>query len=873
VFWVIHDSYATSGAQLLLGHSSNKDFYTGGNQFWGLGNASEAVKCGITETNGVVVDGTLTDRPKVPAIVSLVTTANEKANQLSQSQGAAGSSWEGKMAEAVGNYLATKYRLSTSYPSAPSDSGVIINAGVTEITTSSAVLNGVLDAHDGAYAVYAYWGAADGGTNPVAWATSRYVGSCTNANTNVSCSLSGLLAGHAYYYTFMASNATGRAWATPSWLFRTAGQTAATCMLTVRSAHGTAVPAGVTEQLSNSVVNVSIIDSPVINGNNRYVCAGWVGTGNVTNGSGTNMSFTITRDSSINWVWSTNLIVIPVPVVSTEAGGVPASQTSAVLRGVLSSGETARAWFCWGTSDGGTGTISAWQNVLAIGTVNEGVAFSNLVTGLSSNTTYYYRCYTTNAYGSDWSDTAEMFSGWSFSAGGSALLGGAYFEWDAAVDTPGDTNWVSTTTNTYNWIFDSGPLSPIPVSDPRFVTLTKAYAFPAAQDTNSASFKNLGNTSSATFEFVFDADADNGLIFESGGTTGIQFDLYNGVLRGYIKSSSVVYMVSNSLTATDKDRFIHAAFVVKTNSTFELYLDGQLKQSVPFAAADWSGTDGSGLGNTGSTAPNGNKVDFTGKLALFRYYRNKALSAAEVQGNFKALCGGVIFNQAPADVTDTAATFKAALDTTGTNYAVRVYYGSSNGGTNASAWATNVLVGSWSDVITNISYTAGSLTQGQTYFYTFCASNASGRVWARPSWTFRTQGIAPSMTVNHAVPHAWLSSLNANWSTNYEAAALSDPDGDGFMTWQEYWSGTDPQDANSCLKIDAIEMSGNNLILKWRHASVDVGIPPIVIQARSNLVSGSWVGIGTHAPSNGVNTWSAGSSIQGFYRLAVTNAP
>jgi hypothetical protein len=68
------------------------------------------------------------------------------------------------------------------------------------------------------------------------------------------------------------------------------------------------------------------------------------------------------------------------------------------------------------------------------------------------------------------------------------------------------------------------------------------------------------------------------------------------------------------------------------------------------------------------------------------------------------------------------------------------------------------------------------------------------------------------------------------------------------------------------------EVKGSTLF-SWRHAQVDAGIPPITIQARTNLVTGAWVGIGSHTPTNGINIWSAGSSVQGFYRLAVTNAP
>jgi hypothetical protein len=128
-------------------------------------------------------------------------------------------------------------------------------------------------------------------------------------------------------------------------------------------------------------------------------------------------------------------------------------------------------------------------------------------------------------------------------------------------------------------------------------------------------------------------------------------------------------------------------------------------------------------------------------------------------------------------------------------------------------------------------------------------------------------------TVNHDVPHSWLSGIDLAWTNDYESAALADPDGDGFATWQEYWSGTDPLNNASFLKLDSLEISGTNAILKWSHSRVDAGIPPITIQARSNLVSGAWGDIGTQTPTNGLNIWSVGSSVQGFYRLSVTNAP
>jgi hypothetical protein len=95
-----------------------------------------------------------------------------------------------------------------------------------------------------------------------------------------------------------------------------------------------------------------------------------------------------------------------VPLVSCGAGSASVSKTSAMLEGVLETGLTAKAWFCWSTRSAGD-----WEHTVPMDTVTEGVAFSNLVTGLSLNTTYFYRCLAANSYGANWSDPAETFEG------------------------------------------------------------------------------------------------------------------------------------------------------------------------------------------------------------------------------------------------------------------------------------------------------------------------------------------------------------------------------------------------------------------------------------------------------------------------------
>ena len=57
-------------------------------------------------------------------------------------------------------------------------------------------------------------------------------------------------------------------------------------------------------------------------------------------------------------------------------------------------------------------------------------------------------------------------------------------------------------------------------------------------------------------------------------------------------------------------------------------------------------------------------------------------------------------------------------------------------------------------------------------------------------------------TSGDGIPDAWkIVNFGANWATNPLAAAGADPDGDGKTNLQEYQDGTNPNNANSALKI------------------------------------------------------------------------
>ena len=99
-----------------------------------------------------------------------------------------------------------------------------------------------------------------------------------------------------------------------------------TNVLTVSSDHGAASPApGAYEYVSGSSVTCSVGGSPVTDGPAQYLCAGWAGTGSVpSSGSGTSVTFTITNDSAIAWLWTTNVEPAAVSNLVVDPGFAPA---------------------------------------------------------------------------------------------------------------------------------------------------------------------------------------------------------------------------------------------------------------------------------------------------------------------------------------------------------------------------------------------------------------------------------------------------------------------------------------------------------------------------------------------------------------------
>ncbi len=90
------------------------------------------------------------------------------------------------------------------------------NAKPTGVGLTTATLNGTVATPGCVYDVWVYWGETDRGTAAGAWEHPVKVGTITNYSGNVSRPISGLVSGHTYWYTFRLSNAVDSVWATPS---------------------------------------------------------------------------------------------------------------------------------------------------------------------------------------------------------------------------------------------------------------------------------------------------------------------------------------------------------------------------------------------------------------------------------------------------------------------------------------------------------------------------------------------------------------------------------------------------------------------------------------------------------------------------------
>ncbi len=106
----------------------------------------------------------------------------------------------------------------------------------------------------------------------------------------------------------------------------------------------------------------------------------------------------------------------------------------------------------------------------------------------------------------------------------------------------------------------------------------------------------------------------------------------------------------------------------------------------------------------------------------------------------------LITNSTATGVQSTAATLAGQVtSTSGGTPTVTLFYGLSDGSTNAGSWANNVAIGSQSSAYTQ---PVSGLSPGKTYYFTARAVNGAGTTWAKPSFSFQTLGSSQPQIAN-----------------------------------------------------------------------------------------------------------------------------
>jgi len=577
----------------------------------------------------------------------------------------------------------------------------VANREATDLASTSAMLNGTLSCSGLAMNVWVYWGTSDGGTNAGAWSNGVQVASYTGVvDQALSHTVSGLDTNVQYYYAFRATNATLDMWGVPSQGFTALGP----------------------------------------------------------------------------------------PVVDNDGATDITPLATARLRGSFVDHNRGEVTICWGLSDGGTNSPADWENHAVLGEQTV-AAFAHVASGLLYPLTYYYRCYATNACGEDWSDTAATFvmdqppMGVEGAAQGlkvrtyDTLAGTANLD---PIANLFDATESGRTTQTVAIAHTSFTSFPGITSDDTLSILwhgvfladeSTDYVFATDSDDGAVIYLDLNRDGdyADSGELVLDANWAQGVgvpeidtIYLSAGVYEIAIGFYEqggnqGMTARWGKGTTANWGTMNPIDGLSERFFVEIGSSIKvineqptdrtlTGATLNGVVD--MTNSVFDLWVYWGDADGGT--NAGQWETNAflgtytNKYDMDvshtiGGLAplstpFYTFRLSNAVDSAwgVPSTNVPAVAAPIVENSGIV-TADVGVVMLQGTFTTGIVGDVTIYWGRSDGGTNAAAWDSAVVFEDRLQGAFSADVATGS---GFTYYYRCYVTNAAGRDWADATTDF-----------------------------------------------------------------------------------------------------------------------------------------
>lgn len=161
---------------------------------------------------------------------------------------------------------------------------------------------------------------------------------------------------------------------------------------------------------------------------------------------------------------------------------------------------------------------------------------------------------------------------------------------------------------------------------------------------------------------------------------------------------------------------------------------------------------------------------------------------------------------------------------------VTVCWGSYDGGDEIEAWQYSTDLPPQSEG--DFSVTLTGLVPGADIYFRVFVVNADGTVAAYESTLFDTRSLIDQDSDGMA--DDW---ELAHFGSSTTEAGNGDWDMDGLSNEEEYWVGTDPTNAASCLVIEGLEVSGTDVAIAWQSASN----AEYTLEYSTNLAVNAWI--------------------------------